>query len=403
MNAVSCPRCGGSMVSRTNRRTGEAFLGCLAYPKCKGTLQSVHRYPLCPICGKSMSVHSNDSSWGLEDVLSCGDVLTDEKGTFAGYCRGFRKILTAPWNCPFCARELVDVEIQQLSLRSEVFPKLSGKLLWTTDELRVTNSYGSYDSHRQLILSECTELRESKSVRGKFRYVDPYSPRLEKHDSLYGNEWLNYEWDRICQRERANLYSYFREHGKPWYWNEDNTYLACQTRGCNGLRVLRPGSADHEAYRERCRRLGIATFRYEQYPDDANYTDENQAYYYRTITNSRTSFYSGSVSEDSEQPTLRERTEALRQMPRSPGFNPTEDDIEYFEYLEQYDGELRIGRTSREARFTRDWKCVNCATNFELPMEPKSVPEIWWTYSPAEVKCPKCHSSEGTIPIVSLS
>lgn len=35
--AEGCPRCGKSMVSRTNRSTGSAFLGCSGYPACKGT------------------------------------------------------------------------------------------------------------------------------------------------------------------------------------------------------------------------------------------------------------------------------------------------------------------------------------------------------------------------------
>lgn len=32
-----CPRCGSPMVERTNRTTGESFLGCDRYPKCRGT------------------------------------------------------------------------------------------------------------------------------------------------------------------------------------------------------------------------------------------------------------------------------------------------------------------------------------------------------------------------------
>ena len=33
----SCPRCGSALVQRTNRRTGENFLGCIQFPKCRGT------------------------------------------------------------------------------------------------------------------------------------------------------------------------------------------------------------------------------------------------------------------------------------------------------------------------------------------------------------------------------
>jgi len=33
----SCPKgCGGTLVVRYNRTTGEPFLGCSSFPKCKG-------------------------------------------------------------------------------------------------------------------------------------------------------------------------------------------------------------------------------------------------------------------------------------------------------------------------------------------------------------------------------
>jgi ribosomal protein S27AE len=34
---ATCPRCGGLMVTRSNRSTGERFLGCSKFPGCKGT------------------------------------------------------------------------------------------------------------------------------------------------------------------------------------------------------------------------------------------------------------------------------------------------------------------------------------------------------------------------------
>lgn len=34
---VSCPVCNGEMLKRTNKRSGEAFLGCKKFPICKGT------------------------------------------------------------------------------------------------------------------------------------------------------------------------------------------------------------------------------------------------------------------------------------------------------------------------------------------------------------------------------
>jgi hypothetical protein len=37
--SVACPRCGSTMVTRHNRETGEAFLGCPRFPACRGTRQ----------------------------------------------------------------------------------------------------------------------------------------------------------------------------------------------------------------------------------------------------------------------------------------------------------------------------------------------------------------------------
>jgi ssDNA-binding Zn-finger/Zn-ribbon topoisomerase 1 len=34
---VSCPDCGGEMVSRLNRAKNQRFWGCKKYPECKGT------------------------------------------------------------------------------------------------------------------------------------------------------------------------------------------------------------------------------------------------------------------------------------------------------------------------------------------------------------------------------
>lgn len=36
-DGVSCPRCGNQLVERTNKATGEHFLGCSRYPDCTGT------------------------------------------------------------------------------------------------------------------------------------------------------------------------------------------------------------------------------------------------------------------------------------------------------------------------------------------------------------------------------
>ena len=41
--SVKCPRCGTAMVTRSNRKTGEAFWGCQDYPRCRGTRPSPAR------------------------------------------------------------------------------------------------------------------------------------------------------------------------------------------------------------------------------------------------------------------------------------------------------------------------------------------------------------------------
>jgi hypothetical protein len=37
---LECPDCGGPMLARANRLTGEKFWGCKAYPDCRGTRDS---------------------------------------------------------------------------------------------------------------------------------------------------------------------------------------------------------------------------------------------------------------------------------------------------------------------------------------------------------------------------
>lgn len=32
-----CPKCGGEMIKRANRKTGDSFWGCAKFPKCRGT------------------------------------------------------------------------------------------------------------------------------------------------------------------------------------------------------------------------------------------------------------------------------------------------------------------------------------------------------------------------------
>ncbi len=41
---AKCPRCGSGMIERTNRKSGEAFLSCSRFPKCRGTREAP-RFP----------------------------------------------------------------------------------------------------------------------------------------------------------------------------------------------------------------------------------------------------------------------------------------------------------------------------------------------------------------------
>lgn len=36
-----CPKCGGQMLKRSNRKTGDAFWGCAKFPKCRGTRKAL--------------------------------------------------------------------------------------------------------------------------------------------------------------------------------------------------------------------------------------------------------------------------------------------------------------------------------------------------------------------------
>lgn len=40
-SASACPRCGSALVKRTNRRTGENFLGCIQFPRCRGSADQI--------------------------------------------------------------------------------------------------------------------------------------------------------------------------------------------------------------------------------------------------------------------------------------------------------------------------------------------------------------------------
>lgn len=37
LSQALCPKCGGEMVKRANRKTGDPFWGCVKFPKCRGT------------------------------------------------------------------------------------------------------------------------------------------------------------------------------------------------------------------------------------------------------------------------------------------------------------------------------------------------------------------------------
>ena len=49
-----CPKCENELIQRRNGRTGEYFLGCKSYPKCRYTEnigpKTIDVNPLCPTC-----------------------------------------------------------------------------------------------------------------------------------------------------------------------------------------------------------------------------------------------------------------------------------------------------------------------------------------------------------------
>lgn len=46
MEETLCPTCGGPMVSRANKASGQRFWGCKNYPTCKGTRNTDGEAPL---------------------------------------------------------------------------------------------------------------------------------------------------------------------------------------------------------------------------------------------------------------------------------------------------------------------------------------------------------------------
>jgi ssDNA-binding Zn-finger/Zn-ribbon topoisomerase 1 len=60
----ACPRCAGEMVVRTNRRERGKFLGCMAFPKCRGTRELDGSE--CPIQWGDV-FDPNDSPWAEWD------------------------------------------------------------------------------------------------------------------------------------------------------------------------------------------------------------------------------------------------------------------------------------------------------------------------------------------------
>lgn len=47
--AVTCPRCNANMVVRTNRNTGQQFMGCWNFPSCRGTREIVAKPKSLPV------------------------------------------------------------------------------------------------------------------------------------------------------------------------------------------------------------------------------------------------------------------------------------------------------------------------------------------------------------------
>jgi predicted RNA-binding Zn-ribbon protein involved in translation (DUF1610 family) len=90
-DSARCPVCGGEMVVRHNRTTGEAFLSCKEFPECRGTRPlpkaagtpkagwddraRAGTSPACPKCGKPMVKRTRKADgepfWGCSDFPNC--------------------------------------------------------------------------------------------------------------------------------------------------------------------------------------------------------------------------------------------------------------------------------------------------------------------------------------------
>lgn len=81
MAGSSCPRCGSEVVPRTNSVSGQKFLGCSRFPRCRGSLNSDgsvpgarRRFPT-ETDGKAPSLSELAQDWGWDSWEDFSDSI----------------------------------------------------------------------------------------------------------------------------------------------------------------------------------------------------------------------------------------------------------------------------------------------------------------------------------------
>ena len=351
-NWRKCPRCEAQVKYRRNSKTGQEFLGCANYPKCRGTQNVLGKYPSCIRCGRrdgmtiSYWLH-NRSEWTPEsesDHLACM------------HCGAYRLIVNAPWTCPLCAGQMEEDDPWAVVNHFQ----------YSTIQSEVANRLRVFEFRNGLDVRAVTYLfcRSSVQYREMLQLV-----------TCPSSTW---ESSQLPPRIKAT------------------------TGACTGPRILVPGTFVEEIYRLYSDEVSQrANFRMES-PADDGYTDENQDHYMRSVG-------SGGFSEREEydQADFQEEMSRLQPSQKSFGFNPTFAEIEYAKLMATVNRALLLGRLSylnKGFRATqRDWECHHCQSRFKLPDRTGSPPYPYWRFNIGVDdywRCPNCHNSRFVSPLV---
>ena len=280
----TCQKCSGVLQYRRNSKTGEEFLGCSNFPKCRGTQRAVGEYPSCLKCGQhdAMSVQyfspKRKSDWRPEsefDHLRCKD------------CWTYRLIVTAPWRCPFCGGFLEERnpwhEIEQwpYHMRKQVIEKILGP--------GIGSLWGAQNSGVPRL--------------GELRYL--FCPKSLQWSHLSNLYLTRSEWNN----GKVEL-------EKLWRISPDSR------ESCDAVRILVPGTVTEEVF-SRYQQSQIERD-WERVPEDHGYTDENQIHYMNSISE-----YTTEELEEEKEIAIERERELFGFTPRKAhGYEPTRDDYE---------------------------------------------------------------------------